>query len=181
METVSVRMSRGDEGTAWGFRLQGIHSNDRFSKPFSSTNLFRAPEAALIFPFFSSLIIQYAPFTRSTDQQLRLRIYTSHSINALNLLFIRKAAFDPFHSCVYKNSCVNWCKYVRDNVKGGAEYSQPLMISAVIEGSLADRAGLRTGDQLTELQGRSVRNIPHQEAQNLILAARTELNLQVVR
>ncbi|XP_051959901.1 whirlin isoform X2 [Xyrauchen texanus] len=49
-------------------------------------------------------------------------------------------------------------------IRGGAEYSLGIYITGVDRGSAADCGGLKVGDQILEVNGRSFISIPHDEA-----------------
>lgn len=51
----------------------------------------------------------------------------------------------------------------------------------VASGSLADRAGLKENDHLSQIAGRSAENMGHTDAQNAIMSAGNNLTLNVTR
>uniref|UniRef100_A0A8C4XC10 Whirlin n=1 Tax=Erpetoichthys calabaricus TaxID=27687 RepID=A0A8C4XC10_ERPCA len=57
-------------------------------------------------------------------------------------------------------------------IRGGAEYSLGIYITGVDRGSAADTGGLKVGDQILEVNGRSFFNIPHDEAVNILKSSR---------
>uniref|UniRef100_A0A7M4F0L4 Whirlin n=1 Tax=Crocodylus porosus TaxID=8502 RepID=A0A7M4F0L4_CROPO len=57
-------------------------------------------------------------------------------------------------------------------IRGGAEYSLGIYITGVDKGSEAESTGLKVGDQILEVNGRSFLNIPHDEAVKLLKSSR---------
>ncbi|KAG2469658.1 whirlin isoform X1 [Polypterus senegalus] len=57
-------------------------------------------------------------------------------------------------------------------IRGGAEYSLGIYITGVDRGSAADCGGLKVGDQILEVNGRSFFNIPHDEAVSILKSSR---------
>ncbi|XP_072096053.1 whirlin isoform X1 [Mobula birostris] len=53
-------------------------------------------------------------------------------------------------------------------VRGGAEYALGIYITGVDQGSVAEASGLKVGDQIIEVNGRSFLNIPHDEAVKIL-------------
>ncbi|XP_074871555.1 whirlin isoform X2 [Carettochelys insculpta] len=53
-------------------------------------------------------------------------------------------------------------------IRGGAEYALGIYIAGVDKGSEAESAGLKVGDQILEVNGRSFLSIPHDEAVRLL-------------
>ncbi|XP_072908550.1 whirlin isoform X4 [Hemitrygon akajei] len=53
-------------------------------------------------------------------------------------------------------------------VRGGAEYALGIYITGVDQGSVAEATGLKVGDQIIEVNGRSFLNIPHDEAVKIL-------------
>ncbi|XP_059850035.1 whirlin-like isoform X4 [Hypanus sabinus] len=53
-------------------------------------------------------------------------------------------------------------------VRGGAEYTLGIYITGVDQGSVAEATGLKVGDQIIEVNGRSFLNIPHDEAVKIL-------------
>ncbi|VDP09950.1 unnamed protein product [Soboliphyme baturini] len=64
---------------------------------------------------------------------------------------------------------------------GGKEFSTPLVISKVTERSLSERAGLKEGDQVVSISGRSAASMFHKEAQEAIFACGDNVELVVQR
>ncbi|XP_032905158.1 whirlin isoform X1 [Amblyraja radiata] len=57
-------------------------------------------------------------------------------------------------------------------VRGGAEYALGIYITGVDQGSVAEVTGLKVGDQIIEVNGRSFLNIPHDEAVKMLTSSR---------
>ncbi|XP_036607165.1 whirlin isoform X1 [Trichosurus vulpecula] len=57
-------------------------------------------------------------------------------------------------------------------IRGGAEYALGIYITGVDPGSEAESSGLKVGDQILEVNGRSFLNIPHDEAVKLLKSSR---------
>ncbi|NWY69752.1 WHRN protein, partial [Erithacus rubecula] len=57
-------------------------------------------------------------------------------------------------------------------IRGGAEYSLGIYITGVDKGSEAESTGLKVGDQILEVNGRSFLSIPHEEAVQLLRGSR---------
>ncbi|XP_031662410.1 whirlin isoform X1 [Oncorhynchus kisutch] len=57
-------------------------------------------------------------------------------------------------------------------IRGGAEYGLGIYITGVDPGSAADHGGLKVGDQLLEVNGRSFVAIPHDEAVRILKTCR---------
>ncbi|XP_019907773.2 whirlin isoform X2 [Esox lucius] len=57
-------------------------------------------------------------------------------------------------------------------IRGGAEYGLGVYITGVDPGSAADQGGLKVGDQLLEVNGRSFVAIPHDEAVRILKTCR---------
>ncbi|XP_078282265.1 whirlin-like [Rhinoraja longicauda] len=57
-------------------------------------------------------------------------------------------------------------------VRGGAEYALGIYITGVDQGSVAEATGLKVGDQIIEVNGRSFLNIPHDEAVKMLMSSR---------
>ncbi|NXF07376.1 WHRN protein, partial [Smithornis capensis] len=57
-------------------------------------------------------------------------------------------------------------------IRGGAEYSLGIYITGVDKGSEAESTGLKVGDQILEVNGRSFLSIPHDEAVKLLKSSR---------
>ncbi|XP_061460241.1 whirlin isoform X6 [Rhineura floridana] len=57
-------------------------------------------------------------------------------------------------------------------IRGGAEYALGIYITGVDKGSEAESAGLKVGDQILEVNGRSFLSIPHDEAVKLLKSSR---------
>ncbi|XP_010140234.1 PREDICTED: whirlin-like, partial [Buceros rhinoceros silvestris] len=57
-------------------------------------------------------------------------------------------------------------------IRGGAEYSLGIYITGVDKGSEAESTGLKVGDQILEVNGRSFLSIPHDEAVKLLKCSR---------
>ncbi|XP_051893351.1 whirlin isoform X1 [Pristis pectinata] len=57
-------------------------------------------------------------------------------------------------------------------VRGGAEYALGIYITGVDQGSVAEVTGLKVGDQIIEVNGRSFLNIPHDEAVKILKSSR---------
>merc|ERR1711962_1992606 len=56
---------------------------------------------------------------------------------------------------------------------GGIDFASPLAISLVNGGTLAEKAGLRPGDQVVSIKGNMALNLRHNEAKEVIVKART--------
>ncbi|XP_046724443.1 whirlin isoform X3 [Silurus meridionalis] len=57
-------------------------------------------------------------------------------------------------------------------IRGGAEYALGIYITGVDQGSAAECGGLKVGDQILEVNGRSFLSIPHDEAVRVLKASR---------
>ncbi|XP_076836141.1 whirlin isoform X2 [Brachyhypopomus gauderio] len=57
-------------------------------------------------------------------------------------------------------------------IRGGAEYALGIYITGVDRGSAAESGGLKVGDQILEVNGRSFLSVPHDEAVRLLKASR---------
>ncbi|XP_061656969.1 whirlin [Syngnathoides biaculeatus] len=57
-------------------------------------------------------------------------------------------------------------------IRGGAEYALGIYITGVDNGSAAECGGLKVGDQILEVNGRSFLNIPHDEAVRVLKSSR---------
>ncbi|XP_038637755.1 whirlin isoform X4 [Scyliorhinus canicula] len=57
-------------------------------------------------------------------------------------------------------------------IRGGAEYALGIYITGVDQGSAAEITGLKVGDQIIEVNGRSFLNIPHDEAVKILKFSR---------
>ncbi|XP_067825718.1 whirlin isoform X2 [Heptranchias perlo] len=57
-------------------------------------------------------------------------------------------------------------------IRGGAEYALGIYITGVDQGSAAEITGLKVGDQIIEVNGRSFLNIPHDEAVKILKSSR---------
>ncbi|XP_048678734.1 whirlin isoform X3 [Caretta caretta] len=57
-------------------------------------------------------------------------------------------------------------------IRGGAEYALGIYITGVDKGSEAESTGLKVGDQILEVNGRSFLSIPHDEAVKLLKSSR---------
>ncbi|XP_035248348.1 whirlin [Anguilla anguilla] len=57
-------------------------------------------------------------------------------------------------------------------IRGGAEYSLGIYITGVDRGSAAECGGLKVGDQILEVNGRSFLGIPHDEAVRVLKSSR---------
>uniref|UniRef100_A0A8C3RQP2 Whirlin n=1 Tax=Chelydra serpentina TaxID=8475 RepID=A0A8C3RQP2_CHESE len=57
-------------------------------------------------------------------------------------------------------------------IRGGAEYALGIYITGVDQGSEAESTGLKVGDQILEVNGRSFLSIPHDEAVKLLKSSR---------
>lgn len=66
-------------------------------------------------------------------------------------------------------------------LQGGQDQNLPLTISRVLEGSLADRAGLKDGDRVRTIGNRNVEHSAHNDAQQSILNCGNTLDLIVDR
>ncbi|XP_042193488.1 whirlin [Callorhinchus milii] len=53
-------------------------------------------------------------------------------------------------------------------IRGGAEYALGIYITGVDQGSAAEHTGLKVGDQILEVNGRSFLSIPHDEAVSIL-------------
>ncbi|XP_055055245.2 whirlin isoform X1 [Misgurnus anguillicaudatus] len=53
-------------------------------------------------------------------------------------------------------------------IRGGAEYALGIYITGVDRGSAAEYSGLKVGDQILDVNGRSFRSIPHDEAVQIL-------------
>ncbi|XP_022241983.1 PDZ and LIM domain protein Zasp-like [Limulus polyphemus] len=66
-------------------------------------------------------------------------------------------------------------------LQGGKDFSLPLSIQKVNPGSLAENAGLQTGDGVLKIQGQATENMRHKEAQDSIIRAGNSLELLIQR
>lgn len=66
-------------------------------------------------------------------------------------------------------------------LQGGKDFGTPLVVQKVNGGSAAERAGLQAGDALIRVNNTDVYTLRHQEAQDTIRAAGTNLELTVQR
>ncbi|KAG8187776.1 hypothetical protein JTE90_018775 [Oedothorax gibbosus] len=66
-------------------------------------------------------------------------------------------------------------------LQGGKDFSSPLSVQRVNPGSLAEQAGLMTGDALLKIQGASTDSLRHKEAQDAIVRAGNNIELSVQR
>ncbi|XP_056667993.1 whirlin isoform X6 [Monodelphis domestica] len=57
-------------------------------------------------------------------------------------------------------------------IRGGAEYALGIYITGVDPGSEAESSGLKVGDQILEVNGKSFLNIPHDEAVKILKSSR---------
>uniref|UniRef100_A0A3B4GKJ0 Whirlin n=1 Tax=Pundamilia nyererei TaxID=303518 RepID=A0A3B4GKJ0_9CICH len=57
-------------------------------------------------------------------------------------------------------------------IRGGAEYALGIYITGVDQGSAAECGGLKVGDQILEVNGRSFLSIPHDEAVRVLKSSR---------
>uniref|UniRef100_A0A3Q4BB13 Whirlin n=1 Tax=Mola mola TaxID=94237 RepID=A0A3Q4BB13_MOLML len=57
-------------------------------------------------------------------------------------------------------------------IRGGAEYALGIYITGVDQGSAAECGGLKVGDQILEVNGRSFLNVPHDEAVRVLKSSR---------
>nr|XP_056716329.1 whirlin [Euleptes europaea] len=57
-------------------------------------------------------------------------------------------------------------------IRGGAEYALGIYITGVDKGSEAESTGLKVGDQILEVNGRSFLSIPHDEAVKILKSSR---------
>ncbi|XP_038601357.1 whirlin isoform X2 [Tachyglossus aculeatus] len=57
-------------------------------------------------------------------------------------------------------------------IRGGAEYALGIYITGVDQGSEAESGGLKVGDQILEVNGRSFLSIPHDDAVKLLKSSR---------
>ncbi|XP_019744338.1 whirlin isoform X2 [Hippocampus comes] len=57
-------------------------------------------------------------------------------------------------------------------IRGGAEYALGIYITGVDHGSAAECGGLKVGDQILEVNGRSFLNVPHDEAVRVLKSSR---------
>uniref|UniRef100_A0A8C8SND9 Whirlin n=1 Tax=Pelusios castaneus TaxID=367368 RepID=A0A8C8SND9_9SAUR len=57
-------------------------------------------------------------------------------------------------------------------IRGGAEYALGIYVTGVDKGSEAESTGLKVGDQILEVNGRSFLSIPHDEAVKLLKSSR---------
>ncbi|KAM9322075.1 whirlin [Pholidichthys leucotaenia] len=57
-------------------------------------------------------------------------------------------------------------------IRGGAEYALGIYITGVDQGSAAECGGLKVGDQILEVNGRSFLSIPHDEAVKVLKSSR---------
>ncbi|EDO48682.1 predicted protein, partial [Nematostella vectensis] len=58
--------------------------------------------------------------------------------------------------------------FIGFNLRGGAEYGLGIYVSGVDQGSLAEQAGFRVGDQILNVNDKSFENIKHKEAVDFI-------------
>ncbi|RWS09243.1 PDZ and LIM domain protein Zasp-like isoform X2 [Dinothrombium tinctorium] len=66
-------------------------------------------------------------------------------------------------------------------LQGGKDWGTALSISKVNPGSLAAQGGLQVGDYVISIQGKNAESMLHKEAQDLIMKAGNNLELQVQR
>ncbi|XP_075677928.1 Z band alternatively spliced PDZ-motif protein 52 isoform X2 [Dermatophagoides pteronyssinus] len=66
-------------------------------------------------------------------------------------------------------------------LQGGQEFSMPLSMAKVSEGSLADQAGVCLGDIILKINGKECDQLRHKDAQDLILTAGNYLELYLER
>jgi len=64
---------------------------------------------------------------------------------------------------------------------GGIDFASPLAISMVNGGTLAEKAGLRPGDQVVSIKGNMALNLRHNEAKEAIVKAGTNFEIVVQR
>ncbi|KAF7665169.1 hypothetical protein LDENG_00151190 [Lucifuga dentata] len=57
-------------------------------------------------------------------------------------------------------------------IRGGAEYALGIYITGVDRGSAAECGGLKVGDQVLEVNGRSFLSIPHDDAVRVLKSSR---------
>ncbi|XP_035383588.1 whirlin isoform X2 [Electrophorus electricus] len=57
-------------------------------------------------------------------------------------------------------------------IRGGAEYALGIYVTGVDRGSAAESGGLKVGDQILEVNGRSFLSVPHDEAVRVLKASR---------
>jgi len=66
-------------------------------------------------------------------------------------------------------------------LQGGIDFASPLMISMVNGGTLAEKFGVRPGDQVVSIAGKNALNLRHNEAKEAIKGAGTTFELVVQR
>ncbi|XP_013774395.1 PDZ and LIM domain protein Zasp-like isoform X7 [Limulus polyphemus] len=66
-------------------------------------------------------------------------------------------------------------------IQGGKDFSSPLVIQRVNPGSLAENAGLQSGDGVLKIQGQATENMRHKEAQDTIIKAGNFLEMLIQR
>jgi|ERR1711915_210848 len=66
-------------------------------------------------------------------------------------------------------------------LQGGIDFASPLMISMVNGGTLADKFGVRPGDQVVSIAGKNALNLRHNEAKEAIKSAGVQFDLVVQR
>jgi len=64
---------------------------------------------------------------------------------------------------------------------GGIDFASPLSISMVNGGTLAEKAGVKPGDQLVSIAGQTALNLRHNEAKEAIVRAGTTFDIVVQR
>jgi len=64
---------------------------------------------------------------------------------------------------------------------GGIDFASPLAISMVAGGTLAEKAGLRPGDQVVSIKGAQVFNLRHNEAKEAVIKAGLQFEMVVQR
>jgi len=66
-------------------------------------------------------------------------------------------------------------------LQGGTDFASPLCISMVNGGTLAEKAGVRPGDQVVSIAGKNALNLRHNEAKEAIVRGGTTFELVVQR
>ncbi|ELU08348.1 hypothetical protein CAPTEDRAFT_54114, partial [Capitella teleta] len=66
-------------------------------------------------------------------------------------------------------------------LQGGLEFAEPITIAKVNPNSKAGNQGIKVGDCIRTVNGRSAEGLPHKEALQLIRNANSRLSLQLHR
>ncbi|OUC41556.1 putative PDZ/DHR/GLGF domain protein [Trichinella nativa] len=66
-------------------------------------------------------------------------------------------------------------------LQGGLDFNEPLTISKVVAGSLAERAGLIEGDHVVRIAGHHADSMQHKDAQDAIISSNNDVEIVVER